>query len=64
MMKEEQRMVDVTSKDDTVRIASAHGEIQMKPETIMAIKENRIKKGDVLAVAQVAGIWLLKKLHH
>ncbi len=55
------RMVDVTSKDDTVRIASAHGEIQMKPETIMAIKENRIKKGDVLAVAQVAGIMAAKK---
>ncbi len=55
------KMVDVTSKDDTVRIASAHGEIQMKPETIMAIKENRIKKGDVLAVAQVAGIMAAKK---
>ncbi len=55
------RMVDVTSKDDTVRIASAHGEIQMKPETIKAIKENRIKKGDVLAVAQVAGIMAAKK---
>lgn len=55
------KMVDVTLKDDTVRIASAHGEIQMKPETIKAIKENRIKKGDVLAVAQVAGIMAAKK---
>lgn len=55
------KMVDVTSKDDTVRIASAHGEIRMKSETIMAIKENRIKKGDVLAVAQVAGIMAAKK---
>ncbi len=55
------KMVDVTSKDITVRIASAYGKIEMKPQTSDAIKMGRIKKGDVLAVAQVAGIMAAKK---
>jgi len=55
------RMVDVTSKDITVRIASAYGKIEMKPQTSDAIKMGRIKKGDVLAVAQIAGIMAAKK---
>lgn len=50
------RMVDVSDKEDTKREAVACGSVFMKPETLSLIKEGRIKKGDVLAVAQVAGI--------
>lgn len=50
------RMVDVSEKDDTVRIAEAKGYIYMKEATLKAIKEGGIKKGDVLSVAQVGGI--------
>lgn len=55
------RMVDVAAKDDTVRIAIARGEIVMKPETLELIRAGSIKKGDVLTVAQVAGIMAAKK---
>ncbi|TYP54239.1 cyclic pyranopterin monophosphate synthase MoaC [Thermosediminibacter litoriperuensis] len=55
------RMVDVSGKGDTVRTAVARGYVFMKPETLSMIKEGRIKKGDVLAVAQVAGIMAAKK---
>jgi len=54
-------MVDVTGKDDTVRIAVARGQVLMKPETLEAIKAGRVSKGDVLAVAQVAGIMAAKQ---
>lgn len=50
------RMVDVSGKDDTERTAIAQGIIRMQPDTLQAIKDGAIKKGDVLAVAQVAGI--------
>ncbi len=49
-------MVDVSAKDVTVREARAEGEVRMKPETVAVIREGRAAKGDVLAVAQVAGI--------
>lgn len=49
-------MVDITSKSDTNRVAVAQGKIRMQPETLQAIQNGVIKKGDVLAVAQVAGI--------
>ncbi len=55
------RMVDVTAKPDTDREAIAKGEVVMRPETLALIKENRIAKGDVLAVAQVAGIMAAKR---
>jgi cyclic pyranopterin phosphate synthase len=55
------RMVDVGAKDDTERIAIARGEIVMKPETLALIRAGSIKKGDVLSVAQVAGIMAAKK---
>jgi cyclic pyranopterin phosphate synthase len=55
------RMVDVTDKPDTDREAVAKGEVVMRPETLALIKENRIAKGDVLAVAQVAGIMAAKR---
>jgi cyclic pyranopterin monophosphate synthase len=55
------RMVDVTAKPDTDREAIAKGEVVMRPDTLALIKENRIAKGDVLAVAQVAGIMAAKR---
>lgn len=55
------RMVDVTAKDETVRIAVARGTIKMLPQTLNAIKTGQITKGDVLAVAQVAGIMAVKQ---
>lgn len=54
-------MVEVTDKQDTARTALAYGTIYMKPETIEAIKNERIKKGDVLCVSQIAGIMGAKK---
>jgi cyclic pyranopterin phosphate synthase len=50
------KMVDVSEKSDTVRVAIAVGSISMKKETLERIKEGTISKGDVLAVAQVGGI--------
>ena len=55
------KMVDVTAKDETVRIAVARGEIHMQAETLQAVKNGQIAKGDVLAVAQVAGIMAAKQ---
>lgn len=55
------RMVDVSAKPETERKAVARGEIRMRPETLSLIKEGRIAKGDVLAVAQVAGIMAAKR---
>lgn len=50
------RMVDVSGKESTVRIAVAETKITMRPSTLLAIKEGKVGKGDVLAVAQIAGI--------
>lgn len=55
------RMVDVGDKPATKREAIARGSIKMKPETLRLIKEGGHKKGDVLAVAQVAGIMGAKR---
>jgi len=54
------RMVDVTEKAVTRRTAVAAGEVHMAPETLARIREGTVKKGDVLAVAQVAGIQAAK----
>jgi cyclic pyranopterin phosphate synthase len=54
-------MVDVTYKADTDREAVARGEVVMRPETLALIREGRVAKGDVLAVAQVAGIMAAKR---
>ena len=54
------RMVDVTEKAVTCRTAAARGEVHMSRETFEKIKEGSIQKGDVLAVAQVAGIQAAK----
>ena len=50
------RMVDVGHKPDTERVAIARGEVQMKRETLDLIRAGQIKKGDVLTIAQIAGI--------
>ena len=55
------KMVDVTGKAVTERVATAQGTVHMLPATLQLIKEGQIKKGDVLAVAQVAGIMGAKK---
>lgn len=54
-------MVSVENKDDTVRVARASGRITMKRETLKRIEGGGIKKGDVLSVAQIAGIMGAKK---
>jgi cyclic pyranopterin phosphate synthase len=54
-------MVDVSQKSDTVREAVAKGKVVMKPSTLELIKTAGLKKGDVLAVARVAGIMAAKK---
>jgi cyclic pyranopterin phosphate synthase len=55
------RMVDVSAKPDTVRRATARGRIAMSREAAAAIRDGSVKKGDVLAVARVAGIMAAKR---
>jgi len=55
------RMVDVSGKDVTVRMARATGAIRMRRETLDAIRANAIAKGDVLGVARLAGIMAAKR---
>lgn len=54
-------MVDVGDKAPTRRIATATGRIAMSPEALAAIRDGLVKKGDVLAVARVAGIMAAKR---
>lgn len=54
-------MVDVTDKAVTERQATAAARVQMRPETLAAIAEGQIGKGDVLAVARLAGIMAAKR---
>ena len=55
------RMVDVSGKETTERTATAKGSVLMKPETLKLIGDGGVKKGDVLSVAQLAGIMAAKK---
>jgi len=55
------RMVDVSRKDVTERIAVARGTIYMRAETLSLIIEKKVEKGDVFSVARVAGIMAAKK---
>ena len=55
------KMVDVGHKPDTERIAVARGEIHMQRETLDLIRAGQIKKGDVLTIAQIAGITASKR---
>jgi cyclic pyranopterin phosphate synthase len=54
-------MVDISQKGETVREAITKGKVVMKPSTLEQIRTARLKKGDVLAVARVAGIMAAKK---
>lgn len=55
------RMVDVTGKADTARVAVARGMVRMQPATFRIIKQGKAAKGDVLSVAQLAGIMAAKR---
>ena len=55
------RMVDVSAKPDSERVARAGGHIRMNTETLEAINRNSLAKGDVISVAQVAGILAAKR---
>ncbi|NOY51751.1 MAG: cyclic pyranopterin monophosphate synthase MoaC [Chlorobi bacterium] len=54
-------MVDVGGKPDQLRQAIARGFIKLQPQTLKLIEENKIKKGDVLTVAEIAGIQAAKQ---
>ena len=58
----EAKMVDISAKGDTVRVAVASGRVVMKPETLTAIKSAGLKKGDVIATARIAGIMAAKRV--
>ncbi|MBE0425586.1 MAG: cyclic pyranopterin monophosphate synthase MoaC [Nitrospirae bacterium] len=55
------KMVDVSEKPVTHRMATARGSVYMKPETLKLIEDKNISKGDVLCVARIAGIMAAKK---
>lgn len=55
------RMVDISAKSDTERIAVAEGFVVMQPATLALIQEGGVPKGDVIAVARVAGIMAAKR---
>lgn len=55
------RMVDVGHKADERRVARACGKIHLAPSTVALVAENGIKKGDVLAIAETAGVMAAKK---
>jgi cyclic pyranopterin phosphate synthase len=54
-------MIDVGEKPDSERLAIARGEVHMQPETLALIRQGALKKGDVLAVARLAGIMAAKR---
>jgi cyclic pyranopterin monophosphate synthase len=58
----EAKMVDISMKGETVREAVAKGSVVMQPATLEQVKNASLKKGDVLAVARVAGIMAAKKV--
>lgn len=55
------RMVDVTAKQPTVRAATAAGSVRCSPEVVALLRSGEVPKGDVLAVARIAGIQATKK---
>lgn len=57
----EAHMVDVSAKDDTVRVAVAEGHVVMKAETLAVIRDGNAKKGDVIGTARIAGIMAAKQ---
>jgi cyclic pyranopterin phosphate synthase len=61
--KGEARMVDVTAKPVTSRMATARAVVRMKPATLAAILDGDILKGDVFSAARIAGIMAAKRTH-
>ena len=57
------RMVDVSAKPDTHREAEAAARVRMQPETLALIVAGEVKKGDVVTVAELAGVMAAKKTH-
>ena len=57
------RMVDVSGKSVTERVAVAEGRVRMRPQTLALIRAGDAKKGDVLGVARIAGIMAAKRTH-
>jgi cyclic pyranopterin phosphate synthase len=57
------RMVDVTDKDVTDRVAEARGRVVMQPQTLALLLRGEIAKGNVLTTAQIAGVMAAKKTH-
>ncbi|MCJ7774137.1 MAG: cyclic pyranopterin monophosphate synthase MoaC [Desulfobacterales bacterium] len=55
------KMVDVTEKENTDRSATAQGLVEMNPNTLKMLKDQKIKKGNVLETARIAGIMAAKK---
>ena len=55
------RMVDVSAKADTVRVATARGRVRMQPSTLALVLRGDVPKGDVIAVARIAGIMAAKR---
>jgi len=55
------RMVDVSEKPDTARMAVAKGEVRMEQATLALIRDGLLKKGDVLGIAEVAGVMAAKR---
>ena len=55
------RMVDVSAKETTERLARATGVISMSPQALEAVRKNEVEKGDVLAVARIAGVMAAKR---
>ena len=56
-------MVDISAKKDTAREAVARGTVRMRPETLTLIQSGGIPKGDVIAVARLAGVMAAKRTH-
>ncbi|MFX1280450.1 MAG: cyclic pyranopterin monophosphate synthase MoaC [Promethearchaeota archaeon] len=55
-------MIDISEKDEIVRIATASGRIRLKVDTVKRIKNNQVKKGDVFTIAKIAAINSVKKV--
>src|SRR4051812_32949417 len=55
------RMVDVGAKADTARVATARGRVHMQPATLALVLQGNVAKGDVIAVARLAGIMAAKR---
>lgn len=62
MSRQNTRMIDVSSKKETQRLATARARINMNKDTLSLVRGNSIPKGDVLAVAQAAGILAAKRV--